>query len=243
MLSSVRNRMIFELLVSPWSVFPAVGGLSILMLSWALNVWGTVSFMGFLSVLFGVGAAVTNLFLNLDSIAEKAVKALRDQKIRERESQLNTLNDKLWLTENQKERHQLFDLRKLYKTFLDDLEKDRMDVSPEILSRVEQIFNMSVASIEEAFNIWSEIKTIDPNSKLISKLKQRREKLLSEVQKSVELLSNTMVEVRASSLDSNSDLSRLRDDLFIQIESARRTKERMAVLDGESERDFSEYET
>jgi len=240
-MQNIRSKILVELLVSPWSIFPTVGGLSILMLAWALNILGgTFSFVGVLAILVGIGIAITNFTLNLSSFAKKAVEAIKAQKQEELDKRLDELDAKLVKDRDPRDQGYLRSLRAMHRDFTNDLDQGKIIVRGNVVEQVEEIFQTCINSLEECYNLWEGSLSLPAVAK--TKMMNKREKILLEVGASVELLTATLLDVRTSQTDDGCKLASLREDFALKMEAARRTKERLNSLDINRQQDFSEYE-
>lgn len=240
-IDQIKQKILLDLFITPWSLFPFIGGVSLLILAWATKVYGLLAFGGFLGVVFGIGTALTNCVFNLDKFSMQAVEYLKNAKMLEREKRLNLLANKLAKTREQKDDNCLDALRSMYSKFLVDLEDGKLDVYPEMIAQVEQIFEECINTLEHSYELYKTVKTMPRGQK--QAIHDKRKELLDEVDASVELLSDMMVKIRTMNTQEKSiRLSKMREELEMQLRAAENTNNKMIELEhGNSSEDYSEY--
>lgn len=242
----IRKRILVELFVTPYALFPFIGGCSLLMLAWATKAYGVFAFGGFISCVLGVGIALTNFLLNIDKFSEKALEQIKADVERKRNDRLNALAEKLKITrevknwELKKDDDYLIDLRILYEGFLSDLEKQTVDTTSEMIVQVDQIFEECIKALEHSFDLYQTAGTMAPAQRKV--VLDKRAGVLKEVDESVTLLSELMVKVRTmDTRDKNISLSKLRSELRTQLSAAEATKERLFEIEHGEDQNFDEY--
>ena len=119
MLSEIKKRVLLELFITPATVVPILAGGSILLLSEVLG--GYAAFAGFVGLLIGFGAFMSNLCFNLESIQKRAIKQWQEKQTQSRDKELNLLYKKLVKTEGDADENALSNLRNLYSSFAGDI--------------------------------------------------------------------------------------------------------------------------
>lgn len=227
----VRKRVLLDLFAAPSTLLPIVGGLSTLVLSWAIDGGARLNFVGLAGILAGVGIFATRLILGLEKIAEKAYEYLHTQQLEEQQKALDELDEKLKRDRDPRTQESLRHLRHLYDALVADLRDGKIKRNThEILKIVEELFRASVAQLERSYRLWRAARRLSGDSKE-QKLREREE-VIREVVEATEHLDKTIQQFRAlSAKRGRKELSRLREELDEAIRVARRTEERLAEWD------------
>lgn len=242
-MEDLRKRILLELMITPATVIPVLFGGSLLLLSEILG--GYSAFLGFIGLLVGFGAFLTNLVFNLDKISKRALRQWHEQQIKIREKQLDSLDRKLTKTEGSNDESALRNLRVLYKSFGSDISGDRLSdhVPPQMLQSIDDIFKTCVAKLDRSYEIYLTAKTM--TGKLKHDMQRQRLNVITEVESSVLELASVINEVRALKFkNEGNELRQLQKRLSSQLEIAKATEEGMASImrdDGIDER-LKEYE-
>lgn len=234
----IYRNAILDLLTAPLTLVPTLGGSSLLMFCWAVKTYGVLAFSGVLGVLFGIGIFFSRLIFSWKNIIENAIHKIEFQKTFERENKLNTLQSNLMKTRSTVDDDCLQTLRSLYHNFTSEVKKGNQDITPEIIQQFEAVYQECIDSLQSSFELWQFTRNLPKGAKKIHL--DKRDILLEEVEKSVEFLTNMFSEIRTGHVNVKTNkLSSLREELQVQLDTAKATKERMAALEGN--RDFSEY--
>jgi len=203
-----------------------MGGLSILIFSWAVGLGALTNFLGIGAVLGGLGLLATRALLGIEGITNDAYEYLKQQKIKGRKKELDLLDRKLTKDRDPRTQNTLRDLRSLYKTFAQDMKKDS---NYEILEKVEDLFNACISQLEHSYELHKAARKLTLGSSK-KRVMEEREQTIQEVLETVDHLSKTIEEfhVLASSRNQN-NLTRLREELDETLDVARKTEERMAT--------------
>ena len=235
-----RNRVLVDLLASPWSLIPGVGGISLLTLQWALSLGGEwLTFAGVASLLTAVGTVVTRWFLSGDEITREAFESLQGDLAKEQEQELDRLEARLRNDYDPRTEESLRLLRALYADFGDDAEwipQIGAKAALEISTSVEKLFRESIASLERTLEIWDaaqKMRTRKGRNSLIDS----REEILVEIDKNVAQLAKTLDGLRALRLKKGQEakLGRIRQELKESLEVAYRVDDRLQNLEAELE--------
>lgn len=240
---SVRRKILLDLLVSPITVIPTVLGASTLMLCWAINSYGPMAFVGVIGVLAGVGAACTKFVLNVEKLAETAVKEIEIEQNEETEAALDQLSEELGkipvVRGHIHPANLLRQLRALYRDFKQDFASNKIIAAPELVAHVDEINSACVESLRYSNELLGNSASLsgDPKKQILAE----REHILEQVEHSIDELSEALVQYRAlGSRNRKNKLSNLTSGLAAQLEAARRTNERVSALDGDT--DLTQYD-
>ena len=237
---AVHKRILIDLFVTPWSLFPFIGGASLLMIAWATKVFGVFAFLGFTGMVFGVGFAMTNLIWNYGDLSTRAAKEIQEQTVKNRENKLNELARRLKHSRELRDDKCLETLRNMYNYFLDDINDGSIEATPEVINQVEKIFTECIAAIEQSIELYVTARSMPKGKK--KELLKKRDSLLEDVEKSTSFVADLMVRLRTSGTEEKQfRMSQLRENLQMHMEAASRTNERMIALEHGDVKDYSEY--
>ncbi len=231
----VRKKVLMDMFAAPSSLLPIVGGLSALILSWALEGGGATACLGLgmVGVLGGLGILATRLILGLENITNDAYQYLHAEELTKQEESLDELCNKLKKDRDPRTQNSLRELRDLYATFAEDVKAGKIiRATHAVLEIVEELFRTAVAQLERSYELWCSARKQSGASK--EKTLRKREEVIREVVDAVEHLAKTIEQCRSlAAKKDRKDLSQLRQELDEAIQVARRTEERMASWEQE----------
>jgi len=231
----VRKKVLLDIFASPSSLLPIVGGLSALILSWALDGGAATTCLGLgmAGVLGGLGILATRLILGLEDITTRAYEHLHAEKIEKQEETLDQLRRRLRKDRDPRTQKALRELRELYGTFVEDVKAGKITrATHEVVEIVEELFHASVNQLQRSYELWKLAREMSGPAK--EKTRQQREEVITEVIESIHHLEKTVEQFRGlATKRKRRDLSRLRGELDEAIRVARRTEERMASWEQE----------
>ncbi len=236
--SRFRRKVLQSLFVSPWSLIPVVLGLSLLIISWGFgSTMDLTAFVGICGLLGGVGAVATRWILSLDDISKRALKEIQDEAAFEREAALDELDRQLRQDEDERTEESLRALRELYGAFRKDTgwaDGLGSKVAFEMATKVERLFQGCLDSLRRSLDLWRRAENMR-TTKARDTILGNREKLIVEVEKSIEQLERTVdgVQALAVNRDGSEDLARIRRELDESLEVAKRVEERIRSMETE----------
>jgi hypothetical protein len=242
-MEELRKKVLLELLVTPATMIPSLIGGSLLLLSGMLG--GFSAFFGFIGLLIGFGAFLTNLVFNLEKIHVRTLKQWTEQQNNIREKKLDSLDRKLSKTAETDDENALRNLRTLYKTFGSEItgEKFRSRINPDMLQSIDDIFDTCVSKLERSYEMYRTIETMTGRVK--HDMQRQRINLIAEVEASIIELSGVINEIRVLRFkDEGESLKVLQRRLSSQLEVAKATEESLAALTSEASIDkkLDEYQ-
>jgi hypothetical protein len=237
--SRLRKKVLLDLVSSPWALFPGVGGLTMMLLAGAVNQGAPyLAFAGVASVLAGIGSLATRWIYRAEDVTKKAFEELQAEALKQEESDLDALDRRLRQEDDdpRTERH-LAQLRRLYSGFRNDSSwatRMKQGAAVEIAQNVESLFRGCVQSLERSLELWhtaQKMATKDARAKVL----EVRERLLEEIEQSIQQLARTIDEVQALAVKAKEqqDLAQIRRELNESLAVARRVEERMQALEAE----------
>ena len=229
--AEARRRATLDLLVSPWTLGPAVLGGTALAAGWALGGDPAWMLAGVGGVLAGGGALATRWLTKADELVRRAWATLIEEEHAEREAELDRLDRALQRDGDPSSQKLLRALRNVR----DGLERDEADgklggAGGLLKDRADEVFEACVAQLRRSLELDETARTLAGPAR--RELRADRQAVLKEVAETVRHLAVTVTEARkAPARRQEGDLSRLRAELDATMEVARRTERRLADLD------------
>ena len=232
-----RQKVITDLLSSPWTLWPVTGGLSAMLMGWGVGLGNEWVFAGMAGVLAGVGALATRWIFRSDDIMKEVFQQMQGEELQQQQNKLDDLDRRLQADNDPRTEKCLRLLRKMYSQFKS--EKDwtgqlTAQASLDISQQVDTLFQACTASLERSLELWhAASKMLTQQTK--NQVLQSREQLLDEVQTSIQQLALTIDNVHALAIQQNDtrNLAQLREELNQSLEVARKVGERMKNMDSE----------
>ena len=230
--AEARRRATLDLLVSPWTLGPAVLGGTALAAGWALGGDPAWVFAGVGGLLAGGGALATRWLTKADALVRGAWETLIAEEHAEREAELDRLDRALQRDGDPGSQKLLRALRNIR----DGLERDEAEgtlggAGGLLRDRAAEVFEACVAQLRRSLELDETARTLAGPAR--RELRADRQAVLKEVAETVRHLASTVSEARkAPAKRKEGDLSRLREELDATMEVARRTERRLADLGG-----------
>lgn len=238
-MDEVKKKVLLDLFVSPWTLIPAVGGLSAWMISWGAGGDPTLNLIGLAGVLVGAGIQASRLIFGVEKLTEQAHGYQTEKRRTEQKAALDGLSLRLARDDDPRTQECLVRLRALYRSFEEEPATGHAAIA--IGEKVEKLFHAAVRQLERSLELWSKAKRLPPGTRK-PLLEQRRE-AVDEVVLTVNHLTRTVAQYHAFHADDNDDeLAKLREELDATIEVARRADDRMDTLGKSPAYDESEFE-
>ena len=234
--AEVRRQTALDLIVSPWTLGPAVLGATALLGGWAVGADPAVLFAGVGGLMAGAGALATRWVAGLEAITARAYEKLTAAERADRERDLDDL-DRALQRDGQPVSQKL--LRSL-RTIRDGLARDEADgklggAGGLLRDRAEEVFAACVAQLRRNLELDETIRALPRSAR--DAVRQERRALLAEVAETVRHLATAAAEARAAPAKRREgDLSNLRAELDATMEVARRTERRLNELDADAGR-------
>lgn len=239
-MDEVKRKVLLDLFVSPWTLLPAVTGLSAWMLSFGVGGNMTLNLIGLTGVLAAAAIQATRLIFGVEQLTERA-QGYQDQKKRvEREAYLDGLAKRLSHDDDPRNDECLRRLRALRDLFEQDPPKRAASIA--IRDMVQRLFDASIVQLERSHELWEKARRL-PVGTGRPLMEQRRE-AVDEVVITVNHLTKTVERYNALQAESDGDneLATLREELDATIEAARRADEQLETLGKNPAYDEKEFE-
>jgi hypothetical protein len=227
---ALRKRILREIFVAPSVVIPLVGGASAWLMSWAGGGSDFLNAAGLVGVLGGIGWFATRVIFQMDSLSEKALRDLENERLATEEATLDQLQKRLAGDGDARTESILILLRETRR------EIERIAQTPgiqlrslEIVKQSNELFWASIEQLEQSLKMFQLAKKLNGTER--QAVLRQRESCLKEARESAEHLHSAVAAFRQV-VDKNQvrDLDRLQQDLSDSIEAARRSEERMREL-------------
>jgi len=229
----VRKKVLLDLFASPGTLIPIVGGVSTLILSWALDGGAAWNMVGMAGILAGLGWFGTRIVLGLEKITADAYEYVRSQQVRKQQQNLDELDRKLRKDRDPRTQESLRELRTVYAGFVEDVKSGKISAAVhDVVDIVDELFVSAVAQLERSYQLWQDAK--ETNGDARKRMLAERDEVVSEVLETVRHLENTIHQFRSvGEKRKGKQLRRLRKELDEALRVARRTEERIASWDQE----------
>lgn len=239
-MDEVKRKVLLDLFVSPWTLLPAVTGLSAWMLSWGVGGNTTLNLVGLAGVLIGVGVQATRLVFGVERLTERAQSYQEQKKRAEREAYLDGLSHRLSRDDDLRNDECLRRLRAVRDLFDRDPPKRAATIA--IRDTVLRLFDASVAQLERSHELWEKARRLPIGTG--RPLMEQRRVAIDEVVVTVNHLTRTVERYNALQADAGgeNELAALRGELDATIEAARRADEQMESLGKNPAYDEKEFE-
>ncbi|HNQ90436.1 MAG TPA: hypothetical protein PKM73_17615 [Verrucomicrobiota bacterium] len=232
----IRRRVLLRLASHPLVLGPFVVGLTALAAVWALGLrTGLGLFAGLAGLLGAAGAFLTQWILRGEAVARKVTQQAIDEEAGLRQARLDDLDKHLTRADKDpRPETALRDLRALVRA-LAELEAGappaQLALLVEIRSRVDQLFDQCVHSIQQTDRLWQTAAQLS-SAAARKPLLDQRERLIDDVQSTIRQLSDTLVGIQnlGEREGSSRELTRLREELDENLALARTVDARVAAL-------------
>lgn len=230
-----RRKYLLGLLTSPLTLFPVVAGATCIMISTALDVlFPGAALTGALSMAVGAGVFFQRLVLGCEPIARMAREEMEAEAVRQREAELDGLDQQLAHDKDERTRRALKDLRALVGAFnKSDFWKESVNAKSrfDLLCTVEDIFRQCVAWLHRSIEL-AQLARETATAEVREPILDQRENIIAGVRQSVARLAQTLrnLSERSVSEGPGTGLTELGEELTHQLEIARRVDERMKSM-------------
>lgn len=235
----LRKKVLLDLATAPIVLAPFLLGASALIVQWTFSVESAVlATVSSLSLLGSAGLFLTTFFLGDEKVAHKAMERLKQETKKEKENRLDELDARLVKDRDSRTQVMLRDIRQLAEQFTDSnaVRDVNTNLSVEILSNVEDLFDNSVKQLEKTLELNETAKRIDSRSAR-DKILEVRERILSDVEKSIATLGTMLAELQTMDLGDTSNLSKIRTQLAEDVITAKKVRERLNGIESELDSD------
>jgi hypothetical protein len=230
---SFRNRVLLDLVSSPWVLLPITLGLTSLLGAWAFVRGGyLLAMLGLVGVFSGLGALATRWISSRDKIARRAYERLGAEAAEQQARAFDDLHARLTTDGDPRTDRTLDFIRDLYARFTTLMNSDGQRPPVEIAVNIEKLLRTCIASLERSLKLWNTAQNLLTDEARQSVL-DRREQVLTEVSQSVRQLAKTIDGIQTLGLerDSQRQLASLRQELEASLQVAQRVERRMQSIE------------
>jgi len=234
--NQVRKKILLRLIGHPLVIAPSVLGVSACTTIWALSLpTGLGLFAGLAGVLGSAGVYLTRIILDNGKTASAVLAEEEQQEQQAAQAVLDDLDRRLVEADDDaRPETALRDMRALVHAF--DEFAGQAEAIPsaaiiDVRSRVQQLFEQSIRSLEQTLRLGATAKKLDM-AEARKPLLTQRERIIKDVQACVKQLGGTLATLQQLGTGSQStgELSRLRDELDQSLEIAGRVEARLNSL-------------
>ena len=234
--TSFRNRVLLDLVGSPWVLLPTAAGMSGLMMDWAFaGGAGPLTFAGLAGLAVGAGALISRWLTAGDALTAKAVADLEAHELQQRQARLDALDRRLAADGDDRTNRALAGLRELERR-VSDLESHDDPARrppPEIAGQIRELLHTSITSLERSAELHETLHlVVTPDAR--RRVADTRNALLGEVEASVDQIVTTLDGLYTLGLDREKPearLARMRRELDASLDVARNVERRLAELE------------
>ena len=234
----LRKRILLRLMSSGTTLFPFLAGVTVLLGTWVVSPEraGIPVFLALCCILGACGTFITRLMLGSEKIGNEIIQEMQQEARQAREKGLDDLDKRLSKDGDARTRQYLRDLRAL----MSRLEGFRQDARSgfsgmnlystiEVISKVEDLFNVSVESLERTLKLGSTAKQVS-SAEVKRSILAVREELMTEVRKSIEQLGKILAGIQKLGISdaSGSNLAHIRTELDRSIKDAQAVQDQVA---------------
>ena len=237
----VRKQVFVRHLGSPLVLAPLLLGMTSLTAAWAFD-WKTASiatFAGVAGLLASGGIFLTRLILGGEQTAANVIREMEAETIARDEERLDRLEQALESSDNDpRPEKALRDLRALVDALKESAQNPKshhLATLVEIHAQVNELFEHCVELLEQTIQLWQTAASLNTPAAQHPIL-QQRERLIEEIQQSVEQVSHTLVGLKQlSGTEISSDrLKQMRAELDQSLNVARNVEARVNRMMRES---------
>jgi hypothetical protein len=230
---ALKDRVAFNLLTHPITLWPVVGGVTAVAAGWAFAVPALI-FGGIVGVLGGVGHFATRILTGAEGVEDDAFAELKEEADVTHQSQLDTLHEELSQDGEPRSEQLLSDLRTLTRRFREGQGLERIDPATrlELQEGVEALATGCVDALKRSLEIYETSREV-LGRKARRALLDRREALLDEVEESITKLSMLLADAEGLSVEQagTDRLDALRSQLDRSVDLVRRVKREMEEME------------
>lgn len=225
-----RKRVLLDLAGNPRTLFPLVGGATLLLLAFA-GLGPIVGFVGFMGIIVGVANFVW--LLTKGEVPRKVMEELRQEAEKQRDLALDLLRKRLVQDGDPRTQKLLDDLRQLHLGFVDTQrwseELGSVD-SFNIYRTVEELFNVCVTWLERSLQLAERAANLKTETVRATVLEQR-ESIIKDITDSVIRLGRVLGEIQHLSSEAETPrIAELRQELEDNLLVAQRVDRQMAAI-------------
>jgi ElaB/YqjD/DUF883 family membrane-anchored ribosome-binding protein len=242
--TEVRKKVFIRLLGHPVVIAPFVLGVTGCTAVWALSFPAGIGWFAACAGMLGSAGAYLSRVLLDNGRTARAVLAEAEQKEQHAtQAALDELDRRLVAADDDpRPETALRDLRALVRAFDEFVDRTDSLNAPaviEVRSRVRQLFDYSVRSLEQTRQLGDTAKILHlPEAR--KPLLEQREKIIADIQAGIQQLGDTLAALQrlGTGDQSNRELSRLRDELDQSLQIASRVEARLNSLLDHTEPDL-----
>jgi len=222
----VRKKVFLDIFAAPSTLGPIVGGATIALISWAVDVDASFIFGGIGAMLIGGGILANRLIFGLEGLTENAFKYLQNQKKEKFQLELDELDAQLTSNRDARDQNTLRQIRMMYENYKQQVQDGNIPSDYDLNDKLETLFHACVNQLRHSYELWKSAKSLVGDAK--TSVLEERDGIIDEVIKSVEYFGKSIEEFHViNAKQSSSNLARIRKELGETLEGTRKTEERV----------------
>lgn len=225
----IQRRLYWKLFGSPVTLLPILGGATVMIAPFLLNMDAAVPlFLGLTSVGAGLASLLIRGSVGRDRISRQIVEEHESEVARGQTIQLDALEKRLERDGDPRTEALLSDLRQLVDAVKNDSDwrgKVNVVAAADMVGGIDTLFNACVKSLERTLELHRMAEGIQ-TAAAKQGLLEEREHLVADVENSIAQLSTLITELRVLGTRADaqkSDLSQIRAQLDVSLAAARKT--------------------
>ncbi len=231
-MDDVKRKVYLDLFAAPSTLLPLVGGVTVLLGSWALGGNELLTFAGIAGIMSGIGIFATRLIYGLEKITEDAFAYTRRKEHEKLQATLQDLYNRLTQDGDPRTEKLLVRLCNIYNKFKQDTAKRRIpSTAGDVVDGFQQMFTVCIDYLNQTHELWEQ--TAGLRGEAAAPIQRQREELVVEVEKSVNFLEAKLGQLGLlSRIRTQQSLAQMRAELDESMRVAKTAEERIATLDG-----------
>ena len=238
--SGYRNRVLLDLMASPWVLGPAALGATSFIAGWAVGSESGLFLLGGLAgLLVGAGTIATRWVTSGDRIADKAIADLKAEQEQKRLDALAQLDQRLAADGDQGTNDLLRAVHELERRLGELEQTEDIDRRPpvEVSSQLRELMRMSIGSLERAAELYETMTRLITDDAR-NDVARMRSSVLGEVRASVNQIMVTLDGLHTLHLERRkpeAKLAQMRAELDASLNVAKRVEKRVVEFEREIE--------
>ncbi len=234
-----KRAIVKKLLLDPldWiTLAPFLIGVTMGLGAWAINLEaGIIVASSVILILVSAGIYLNRLLFGWNENYERTVREWRESVERNRDAELDHLYRELGEDRDPRTEALLKDLRTLTKALLSEQSESLAVSAFDIVSDVDKLFQRSVDYLKESLALWHTAEEMERET-IKEELLKHRERLISEVEKSLENLGDVLGSMKKAAVSARDgqQLAELREELTARLRVAEEVEGRMKSMRRES---------
>lgn len=239
-MNDLKKKILVEGLAHPAGLSMIAAGASMIFLGMIFGSF-SLSVMGFLSTVLGVGIGITNLVCRFDSIKKNILTEQAKQIQMDRNRKLDDLEKRLTKDKDPRDQRYLREIRRLYNSLVWDTLRGKIDTIhiDTLLPRIEELFESCIKELEYSYRLWEMQRSVKGDAK--RRLQEERDSVIASVGKIVDNFSEAVTAVMLLGVKRGQSPQEIAAKLDNDLVIAKRVDQRLAEIERGENPNFDEY--